>query len=56
MPPVRADNVNLYYEVLGEKVHIDAVDAGAASATVNTMQQVGGSIGTALLNTLATTR
>ena len=29
-------------------------DAGAASATVNTMQQVGGSIGTALLNTLAT--
>ncbi|MFG2432517.1 MFS transporter [Streptomyces sp. NPDC048590] len=28
-------------------------DAGAASATVNTMQQVGGSIGTALLNTLA---
>ncbi|GAB2857568.1 hypothetical protein GCM10022221_66450 [Actinocorallia aurea] len=31
-----------------------AADAGAASATVNTMQQVGGSIGTALLNTLAT--
>ncbi|WEH34695.1 MFS transporter [Streptomyces sp. AM 4-1-1] len=30
-------------------------DAGVASATVNTMQQVGGSIGTALLNTLATT-
>jgi EmrB/QacA subfamily drug resistance transporter len=29
-------------------------DAGVASATVNTMQQVGGSIGTALLNTLAT--
>ncbi|PBC59621.1 MFS transporter [Streptomyces sp. Tue6028] len=28
-------------------------DAGVASATVNTMQQVGGSIGTALLNTLA---
>ncbi|WP_327188123.1 MFS transporter [Streptomyces sp. NBC_01334] len=28
-------------------------DIGAASATVNTMQQVGGSIGTALLNTLA---
>ncbi|MBM9506962.1 MFS transporter [Actinacidiphila acididurans] len=28
-------------------------DAGAASAAVNTMQQVGGSIGTALLNTLA---
>ncbi|MFJ7948742.1 hypothetical protein ACIQ6K_34690 [Streptomyces sp. NPDC096354] len=54
MPPVRADNVNLSYEVVG--VHIDAVDAGAASATVNTMQQVGGSNGTALLNTLATTR
>ncbi|MEV6592110.1 MFS transporter [Streptomyces acidicola] len=28
-------------------------DAGVASATVNTFQQVGGSIGTALLNTLA---
>jgi EmrB/QacA subfamily drug resistance transporter len=28
-------------------------DAGVASATVNTMQQIGGSIGTALLNTLA---
>jgi EmrB/QacA subfamily drug resistance transporter len=28
-------------------------DAGVASATVNTVQQVGGSIGTALLNTLA---
>jgi EmrB/QacA subfamily drug resistance transporter len=32
---------------------IDARDAGVASAAVNTMQQVGGSIGTALLNTLA---
>jgi EmrB/QacA subfamily drug resistance transporter len=30
-------------------------DAGVASATVNTMQQVGGSIGTALFNTLAAT-
>ncbi len=28
-------------------------DAGVASASVNTMQQIGGSIGTALLNTLA---
>jgi predicted MFS family arabinose efflux permease len=28
-------------------------DAGVASATVNTMQQVGGSIGTALLSTIA---
>jgi MFS family permease len=28
-------------------------DAGAASATFNTAQQVGGSIGTALLNTIA---
>lgn len=33
---------------------VDARDSGVASATVNTMQQVGGSIGTALLNTLAT--
>ncbi|HEY3870654.1 MAG TPA: MFS transporter [Actinocrinis sp.] len=33
---------------------VQARDAGVASATVNTMQQVGGSIGTALLNTLAT--
>ncbi|MEU5345612.1 MULTISPECIES: MFS transporter [unclassified Streptomyces] len=32
---------------------IAAEDAGVASATVNAMQQVGGSIGTALLNTLA---
>jgi EmrB/QacA subfamily drug resistance transporter len=32
---------------------VDASDAGVASATVNTMQQIGGSIGTALLNTLA---
>ncbi|MFH9979883.1 MFS transporter [Streptomyces sp. NPDC017179] len=30
-------------------------DSGVTSATVNTSQQVGGSIGTALLNTLATT-
>lgn len=30
-------------------------DAGVASATVNTMQQVGGSIGTALLSTIAAT-
>ncbi|WP_407639714.1 MFS transporter [Actinacidiphila guanduensis] len=33
---------------------ISEEDAGVASAGVNTMQQVGGSIGTALLNTLAT--
>jgi hypothetical protein len=32
---------------------VTAEDAGVASATVNAMQQVGGSIGTALLNTLA---
>jgi EmrB/QacA subfamily drug resistance transporter len=32
---------------------VAAADAGVASATVNAMQQVGGSIGTALLNTLA---
>jgi EmrB/QacA subfamily drug resistance transporter len=34
---------------------VGAEDAGVASAAVNTMQQVGGSIGTALLNTLAAT-
>ena len=31
----------------------DRADAGVASAMVNTNQQVGGSIGTALLNTIA---
>jgi EmrB/QacA subfamily drug resistance transporter len=34
---------------------VDPRDAGVASATVNTAQQVGGSLGTALLNTIATT-
>lgn len=34
---------------------VDSDDAGVASATVNTSQQVGGSLGTALLNTVATT-
>jgi EmrB/QacA subfamily drug resistance transporter len=34
---------------------VQAKDSGVASATVNTMQQVGGSVGTALLNTLAAT-
>ena len=34
---------------------VQAQDSGVASATVNTMQQVGGSVGTALLNTLAAT-
>ncbi|WOC11568.1 MFS transporter [Gordonia sp. MP11Mi] len=32
---------------------VSADDAGVASATVNTMQQVGGSVGTALLSTIA---
>ena len=32
---------------------VQASDSGVASATVNTMQQVGGSVGTALLNTIA---
>jgi hypothetical protein len=32
---------------------VEPHDAGVASATVNTMQQIGGSIGTALLSTLA---
>jgi hypothetical protein len=34
---------------------VRAEDAGVASAMVNTMQQIGGSIGTALLSTLAAT-
>src|SRR4051812_16740491 len=34
---------------------VDPADAGVAGATVNTMQQVGGSLGTALLSTLAIT-
>lgn len=33
---------------------VDQRQAGAAAATVNTAQQVGGSLGTALLNTIAT--
>ena len=33
---------------------VEERDAGVASATVNTSQQIGGSIGTALLNSLAT--
>ncbi|TVL94281.1 MFS transporter [Streptomyces sp. SAJ15] len=33
---------------------VRAEEAGVASATVNTAQQIGGSIGTALLNTIAT--
>jgi branched-subunit amino acid transport protein len=32
---------------------VSAADAGVASASVNTMQQIGGSLGTALLSTLA---
>jgi EmrB/QacA subfamily drug resistance transporter len=35
--------------------NVEEHDAGVASATVNTSQQIGGSIGTALLNTLAAT-
>ena len=34
---------------------VDPRQAGVASATVNTAQQVGASLGTALLNTIATT-
>ena len=34
-------------------VGVDSADAGVASALVNTTQQVGGSLGTALLNTVA---
>jgi EmrB/QacA subfamily drug resistance transporter len=36
-------------------IRIDDRDAGVASALVNTTQQIGGSLGTALLNTLAAT-
>src|SRR3954452_22131177 len=36
-------------------VGVDERDAGVASALVNTTQQVGGSLGTALLNTIAAT-
>jgi len=35
-------------------IGVDDHDAGVASAMVNTTQQVGGSLGTALLNTIAT--
>jgi hypothetical protein len=34
---------------------VQPADSGIASALVNTSQQIGGSVGTALLNTLATT-
>ena len=34
---------------------VDPDDSGVASATVNTMQQIGGSIGTALLSTIGAT-
>ncbi|HVU91698.1 MAG TPA: MFS transporter, partial [Jatrophihabitans sp.] len=34
-------------------IGVDARDAGVASALVNTTQQIGGSLGTALLNTIA---
>jgi hypothetical protein len=37
----------------GATLGVDPRDAGVASAMVNTMQQIGGSIGTALLSTLA---
>jgi hypothetical protein len=36
-------------------IRIDTRDSGVASALVNTTQQIGGSLGTALLNTLAAT-
>src|SRR5207244_3969083 len=36
-------------------LNVEAHDSGVASAAVNTVQQVGGSIGTALLNTIAST-
>ena len=36
-------------------IGVDPLDAGVASALVNTTQQVGGSLGIALLNTVAAT-
>ncbi|TSD97217.1 MFS transporter [Skermania sp. ID1734] len=39
----------------GATAGVEHEDAGVASATINTMQQVGGSIGTALLSTIAAT-
>jgi hypothetical protein len=39
----------------GATLGVDPSEAGVASAMVNTSQQVGGSIGTALLSTLANT-
>ena len=36
-------------------IGVDPQDAGVASALVNTTQQVGGALGTALLNTVAAT-
>ena len=36
-------------------IRVSDRDAGVASALVNTTQQIGGSLGTALLNTLAAT-
>jgi EmrB/QacA subfamily drug resistance transporter len=39
--------------ISGATLGVDPSDAGVASAMVNVMQQVGGSIGTALLSTLA---
>jgi hypothetical protein len=36
-------------------IGVSPSDSGVASAMINTTQQVGGSIGTALLNTVATT-
>lgn len=48
MPPLVVAGLGLATE------GVRAVDAGVASAAVNTMQQVGGSLGTALLNTLST--
>jgi EmrB/QacA subfamily drug resistance transporter len=36
-------------------VGVDPADAGVASALINTSQQIGGSLGTALLNTIAAT-
>jgi EmrB/QacA subfamily drug resistance transporter len=39
--------------ISGATLGVEPSDAGVASAMVNTMQQIGGSIGTALLSTLA---
>jgi EmrB/QacA subfamily drug resistance transporter len=58
LPPLLVVGLGLGHVIPTAMNHATArvgpADAGAASAAVNTMQQIGGSLGTALLNSLAT--